>query len=108
MKEPIDHLDQLLAQAPPPPAPPWFEQRLMARLRREEENRRPFWARPGLLFRMPVLAGALAIALTAIVTWRISQPAESTPNLMADDEIHQGLDAFVAYQEQSRSWNVEW
>lgn len=102
MKEPNDNLDQLLAQAPPPPAPPWFEQRLMARLRREKETRPVF----GWVWRWTSAIAVCALVVAGSFAWRSTHTVK--PAAVAQDEIYQGLDAFAAYQEQSRSWNLEW
>lgn len=109
MHEPNDNLDQLLAQAPPPPAPPWFEQRLMARIRREEQEReRPIWVRMWSV-RTVSLAGAVCLLVAgsiSIQTFRGPGPSESPA--LVQEEISEGLEAFVAYQEQSQTWSVEW
>lgn len=108
MNEYPDPLDQLLSQAPPPPAPPWFEQRLMARLRREQS--RPWWqqtwARLGLPARV-LLLPASAATLLAVGFWLRPTPAPQTPPL-AHEEFNQAFDAFLAYSEQARLWNLEW
>ena len=104
MKEPNDNLNQLLAQAPPPQAPPWFEQRLMARLRREQEARPVFaWS-----WRWTSLAAAGCLLVMGSAVWWHGRAPQQTPVAQAREEIYQGLDAFAAYQEQSQSWNIEW
>lgn len=106
MKEPNDNLDQLLAQAPPPPAPPWFEQRLMARLRREREvEARPVF---GWVWRWTSVAVVCSFVVAGSFAWHSTHKGKTAKAAVAQEEIYQGLDAFVTYQEQSRSWNLEW
>jgi len=106
MKEPNDNLDQLLAQAPPPPAPPWFEQRLMARLRREREVEvRPVFGR---VWRWTSAIVVCSFVVAGSFAWRSTHTAKPATPAVAREEIYQGLDAFAAYQEQSQSWNLEW
>ena len=106
MKEPNDNLDQLLAQAPPPQAPPWFEQRLMARLRRERETE----ARPvfGRIWRWTSAIAVCAFVMAGSFAWKSMHTTTPSVVPVAQEEIYQGLDAFAAYQEQSQSWNIEW
>jgi len=108
MNESPDPLDRLLDRAPAPPAPPWFEQRLMARLCREQA--RPWWQQAWARCSGParvVLLPAGAAALLALGFW-LRTPTAPEPAPLAQDEFNQAFDAFVAYSEHARSWNLDW
>lgn len=108
MNEPNDNLDALLRQVPPQPAPSWFEQRLMARLRREEA-RAGLHAWMGRLWtgwKLAVPCAAVAFLAVGIFWVKLQGPAPGPAPGLTQEELNRTLDAFVAYTEQDQSWNL--
>ena len=89
-----DSLDKLLDRVQPPQAPAWFEAKVLARLRREQEAGKA----PLQWLRWTAAAGAMALFAALAV---LHTPRHAT---VKEAEVFAALAAFENYQEEQTLW----
>lgn len=97
-----DPLDELLQKAPLREAPAWFEVKLMARLRREKEEKFNFFA---IFQHRLALSGVFAILVAALTL--IYFTTRSTESLEQHQKIMAGIEAFESYEEDQPVWESD-
>jgi len=100
---PHDPLDQLLNKVSAPKAPPWFQEKTLARLRREKAQGSrcidlAFWLKPA---PVGALAGVLLVVVMAL------QFHQKPVDPMADVSLESALDAFASYTDESSAWGAD-
>ena len=130
---PPDDLDRLLSRVKRPEPPAWFEARLMARIRREENQKAQWWgnwARTwsilGIVTAVLLITG-ISLQMTGVfqsgqpTVAQVSPPAnlealtntfhfaklefEESP-ISVDQKITEGLNAFLNYSEEEELWST--
>lgn len=102
---PDEKLNRLLNAIPRQEPPAWFEAKVLARIRREQEHPRSHSFLPkGKTLRW-IAGGALTITLLLLGTFHFTSPSHPPVPAFEDQEIFAALDTFRDYSEENLLWS---